>query len=181
MKFYETKLQGVVLIEPSIFIDDRGSFFESFNLEKFKAILAEGENFVQDNQSISKKNVLRGLHYQIQHPQGKLVRVVQGSIFDVAVDLRKNSKTFGKSYGVELTDKNNKMLFIPKGCAHGFLSLEDNTVVLYKTTDFWAPSYERTIIWSDEDLKICWPLEKLSPILSSKDSIGLPFNKAELY
>lgn len=181
MKFFETNLQGVTLIEHQVFADNRGSFFESFNSAKFKDILANGEEFVQDNQSISKKHVLRGLHYQIQQAQGKLVRVVKGSIFDVAVDLRKDSKTFGQWYGTELTDSNNKMLFIPKGCAHGFLSLEDDTVVLYKTTDFWAPQHERTLIWNDKDLQIKWPLDQLTPILSAKDSIGNSFNQSELY
>lgn len=178
MNIVETKIQGLLIIEPTIFEDDRGWFMESFNQQKFEAALLDRNqpvpNFVQDNHSFSKKGVLRGLHYQIApHAQGKLVRVVQGRAWDVAVDIRKDSSTFGQWVGVELTEQNHKQFWIPAGFAHGFIALEDNTQFLYKTTDYYSKECERSILWNDKDLGIDWCLEQINEIfVSDKDKIA---------
>ena len=171
-------IPDVVLIEPKVFGDDRGFFFESFNQEKFESAMGQQLRFVQDNHSRSARNVLRGLHYQIQRPQGKLVRVVQGVIFDVVLDVRGSSPTFGQHVSVELSAANKKMLWVPQGFAHGFLTLADATEVLYKTTDYWAPEFERSIAWNDPDLGIAWPLDGV-PLLSAKDQHALALANAE--
>ncbi len=172
-KKIETEIEELYIIEPTIFGDNRGFFLESYNKNDFIEIGITDE-FVQDNHSKSKKGVLRGLHFQTKHSQGKLVRVIKGAVYDVAVDLRQNSKTFGKWFGIELSDKDKTMLYIPKEFAHGFLTLEDNTEILYKTTDYYNPKDEDGIIWNDEILSIDWKLEnynikKESIILSEKD------------
>jgi dTDP-4-dehydrorhamnose 3,5-epimerase len=163
-----TAIPDVLLIEPKVFGDDRGLFFESFNQAKFESLVGRQVNFVQDNHSRSVKNVLRGLHYQIQQTQGRLVRVVQGEVFDVAVDIRKSSPTFGRWVGEILSADNNKQLWVPEGFAHGFLVLSDAAEFLYKTTDYYAPEFERSIIWNDPDIAIKWPLD-VEPVLSVKD------------
>lgn len=184
MNIVETKIQGLLIIEPAIFEDDRGWFMESFNQQKFEAALLDRNqpvpNFVQDNHSFSKKGVLRGLHYQIApHAQGKLVRVVQGRAWDVAVDIRKDSSTFGQWVGVELTEQNHKQFWIPAGFAHGFITLEDNTQFLYKTTDYYSKECERSIIWNDETLAIDWHVEtELELKLTDKDRLALTFQQA---
>ena len=179
MEFLKTHLDGLLVIEPRVFEDSRGFFFESFNQKKFDEFVPNTV-FVQDNHSKSNKGVLRGLHYQIQHAQGKLVRVVQGSVFDVAVDIRKSSPTFGQWFGIELSSLNKKQLWIPAGFAHGFLSLEDNTEFLYKTTDFYHPDFERSILWNDQEIGVLWP--SISEVkLSSKDQTGRPLATAEVY
>jgi dTDP-4-dehydrorhamnose 3,5-epimerase len=168
----KTPIDGVLVLEPKVFGDARGFFFESFNERDFEEATGLKETFVQDNHSKSAKGVLRGLHYQVQHAQGKLVRVTQGAVFDVAVDIRKNSPTFGQWFGIELSAENKKQLWIPAGLAHGFLVVVDNTEFLYKTTDYYYPEYERCINWKDDMLKINWPLELIdgSLMLSEKDS-----------
>jgi dTDP-4-dehydrorhamnose 3,5-epimerase len=173
-------IPDVVLIEPKVFGDERGFFFESFNQKRFEEAIGKPVQFVQDNHSRSAKNVLRGLHYQIQHPQGKLVRVVQGEVFDVAVDLRKSSPTFGKWVGEILSADNKRQLWIPEGFAHGFVVLSDTAEFLYKTTDYYAPAYERCILWNDQVLKIEWPVG-IQPILSAKDCQGKAFVDAEVF
>lgn len=180
MKIRYTDIPDVLIIEPQVFGDERGFFFESYNQKTLLEKAGISEHFVQDNHSRSAKNVLRGLHYQIQQPQGKLVRVVEGSVFDVAVDLRKSSKTFGKWVGVHLSAKNKQQLWIPAGFAHGFLVLSDYAEFLYKTTEFYAPQHERCIIWNDPDLKITWSLQE-EPVLSAKDKAGKFFQEAEVY
>lgn len=176
MKAIPLAIPDVFLIESQIFGDDRGFFFESFNHAKFEQAIGRKVTFVQDNHSKSAKGVLRGLHYQDPKPQGKLVRVTQGEVFDVAVDIRKDSPTYGKWVGEVLSADNKKQLWIPEGLAHGFLVLSDTAEFLYKTTDYYAPEYERCILWNDPDLKIKWPLHGL-PKLSSKDQNGLSFVK----
>lgn len=171
LEVIQTNLPGVLIIEPRVFVDGRGSFFESYNQRNFQESLGLDVEFVQDNHSLSAKNVLRGLHYQIQRPQGKLVRVICGEIFDVAVDLREESVNFGKHVGIKLSAKNKLQLWIPPGFAHGFLCLQDNTEVLYKTTDYWFPELEKCIIWNDQTLEILWPISEL-PIVSQKDLLG---------
>lgn len=178
MKATPLAIPDVVLIEPQVFGDERGFFFESFNQARFQAAIGRTVNFVQDNHSRSVKNVLRGLHYQIQQPQGKLVRVVQGAIFDVAVDIRAGSPTFGHYVVQELSASNKCMLWIPEGFAHGFLSISDTAEVLYKTTDYWAPEHERSIAWNDPAIGIRWPLED-SPALSAKDNQAKPLAQSE--
>lgn len=174
MKAISTGINGVLVLSLEIFCDKRGFFFEAFNQRTFNTILGTPTTFVQDNQSRSRRNVLRGLHYQVQKPQGKLVRAISGEIFDVVVDIRKHSPSFGKYMAVYLSAKNKLMVWVPPGFAHGFLATSDNAEVLYKTTDYWAPEFERCIIWNDHDLNIQWPiLEK--PILSDKDSLGERF------
>ena len=180
MKLISTKIHDIILIEPQLFQDSRGFFFESYNQQKFTQKLNIIINFVQDNHSKSEYNVLRGLHYQIIQPQGKLVRVIVGKIFDVAVDIRKSSPTFGKWVGYELSAENKHQLWIPPGFAHGFLVLSDIADVLYKTTDYYNPQGDRTIIWNDPDLGIDWPL-KSPPILSAKDSHGQLLKTAEVF
>ena len=180
MKATPLAIPDVVLIEPKVFGDERGFFFESFNQAQFEQAIGKSVQFVQDNHSRSARNVLRGLHYQIQQSQGKLVRVVQGEVFDVAVDLRKSSKTFGQWVGEFLSDDNKRQLWIPEGFAHGFVVLSDTAEFLYKTTDYYAPAHERCILWNDETLAIHWPAG-IQPILSAKDAQGKPFNEAEMF
>ncbi len=179
MKVKETSLMGVLVLEPKVFADARGFFVEGYN-EKLMADYGVPDRFVQDNQSYSVRNVVRGLHYQISHPQGKLVRVVVGEIVDVAVDLRRSSATFGKWHGVRLSGENHLMLWIPPGFAHGFHVLSDGAHVLYKTTDFYDPKSERTLAWDDPELKIDWKL-KGTPIVSEKDAHGTRFREAEKF
>ena len=167
MKCTPLAIPEVVLIEPNVFGDERGFFFESFNQARFEAAIGRSVQFVQDNHSRSAKNVLRGLHYQIQQPQGKLVRVVQGEVFDVAVDLRKSSPTFGKWVGEILSAENKRQLWVPEGFAHGFVVLSESAEFLYKTTDYYAPQYERCIFWNDATLGIAWP-QGIQPVLSAK-------------
>lgn len=180
MKLIPTEISEVCLIEPQVFADSRGFFLESYNHQKFTDKLGITVNFVQDNHSASQKNVLRGLHYQIIQPQGKLVRVIVGKIFDVAVDIRKSSPTFGQWVGYELSAENKHQLWIPAGFAHGFLVMSEVAEVIYKTTDYYAPQGDRTILWNDPDLAINWPITE-TPILSAKDSHGRPFRNAEVY
>lgn len=180
MKVTPFAIPEVVLIEPKVFGDERGFFFESFNQARFEETVGRKINFVQDNHSRSVKNVLRGLHYQIQQPQGKLVRVVQGEVFDVAVDLRKSSPTFGRWVGQVLSAENKHQLWIPEGFAHGFVVLSDTAEFLYKTTDYYAPAHERCLLWNDPVLNIQWP-PGIAPVLSAKDTQGKPFNEAEVF
>jgi len=180
MNIIKTNLPDVLIIEPRVFGDARGFFYESFNQKTWREKTGIDAIFVQDNHSRSEKNVLRGLHYQIRQPQGKLVRVVRGAVFDVAVDLRRKSPTFGWWVGTELSGENKRQLWIPVGFAHAFLVLSDVAEFLYKTTDYWAPEHERTIIWNDSDLAIAWPLQS-PPLLSAKDAKGTPFKEAEVF
>jgi dTDP-4-dehydrorhamnose 3,5-epimerase len=175
MQVTPLSIPDVLLIEPRVFGDERGFFFESFNQKVFEQAVGRQISFVQDNHSKSVKGVLRGLHYQVKQPQGKLVRVVQGEVFDVAVDIRKSSKTFGQWVGVILSAENKKQLWVPEGFAHGFVTISETAEFLYKTTDYYAPKYERCIMWDDPSLAISWPI-KGKPTLSSKDSHGLPLN-----
>lgn len=175
MKVVPTEIPDVLILEPKVFGDDRGFFFESFNQETFRKLTGLDVSFVQDNHSRSAKNVLRGLHYQVPpHAQGKLVRVVQGEVFDVAVDIRKDSKTYGKWVGVRLSGENKKQLWIPAGLAHAFLVISDFAEFLYKTTDYYAPRSERCILWNDPTLNIEWPINT-EPSLSEKDRNGMYF------
>ena len=180
MKATQLSIPDILLFEPKVFGDDRGFFFESFNRQKFAELTGSDIDFVQDNHSRSAKNVLRGLHYQIQHPQGKLVRVTQGEVFDVAVDIRKSSPTFGKWVGEILSAENKKQLWIPEGFAHGFVVLSESAEFLYKTTDYWYPEHERCIVWNDESLSINWP-NRGEPALSGKDAEGATLKTAELF
>ncbi len=180
MKAIPTPIPGLLIIEPKVFGDDRGFFFESFNRREFAGLTGHDAEFVQDNHSRSAKNVLRGLHYQIQHPQAKLVRVVQGAILDVAVDIRRSSPTFGRHVAVELSAENKRMLWIPEGFAHGFAVLSDAAECLYKTTDYWHPEHERCIRWDDPALAIDWRLQA-APTLSGKDAQGKALAEAELF
>ena len=168
MKITPLSFKDILLIEPEVFKDERGFFFESFNQRTFNKLIGREVKFVQDNQSRSKKNVIRGLHFQIEKPQIKLIKVISGSIFDVVVDIRKQSKNFGKHISVELNAEDNKQLWIPEGFAHGFLVLSEIAEVQYKVSEFWDPELERSLLWSDEDLNINWPLSS-NPIISSKD------------
>lgn len=176
-----TPLPGVFVIEPKVFGDDRGFFFESFNLRDFRAATGVTLDFVQDNHSRSRKNVLRGMHYQIQHPQGKLVRVVAGSVFDVVVDLRRSSDTFGQWFGVELSAENKKQLWVPPGFAHGFLVTSEVAEFLYKTTDYWYAEHERSLKWDDPQIGIEWPLEDEEPVLAAKDANAKGFREVEVF
>jgi len=180
MNITPTEIAEVLILEPRVFGDDRGFFFESFNEQTFNDKTSADVHFVQDNHSRSAQNVLRGLHYQIQQPQGKLVRVVAGAIFDVAVDIRKSSPTFGQWVGCVLSAENKKQLWVPVGFAHGFVALSDQTEVLYKTTDYYAPAHERCILWNDPDLAIAWSLTN-PPIVSAKDQVGKSFQEAEVF
>lgn len=180
MRVARTTLPEVMIVEPRVFGDDRGFFMESWNARSF-ADAGISASFVQDNHSRSAQGVLRGLHYQLVRPQGKLVRVIRGRVFDVAVDVRRASNTFGKWIGVELSASNRKMLWVPPGFAHGFLSLEEGTEFLYKCTDFYAPEHERSILWSDPDIGIDWPLSDQDPVLASKDSEAPLLRDAEVY
>jgi dTDP-4-dehydrorhamnose 3,5-epimerase len=180
MNIIPTEIPDVLILEPKIFEDSRGFFLESYNERIFCEKTGLDVHFVQDNHSCSVKNVLRGLHYQIQQPQGKLVRVVLGEVFDVAVDLRKHSSTFGKWAGCYLSAENKRQFWIPEGFAHGFLVLSETAEFLYKTTNYYAPQYDRTLLWNDPDIAIAWDL-KDEPILSDKDKQGKPFSQAEVY
>ena len=180
MKAIRTDIPDLLIIEPRVFGDDRGFFFESFNRRKFTELAGRDVDFVQDNHSRSVRNVLRGLHYQIQHPQAKLVRVVQGAVLDVAVDIRRSSATFRQYVAVELSAENKRMLWIPEGFAHGFVVLSDTAEFLYKTTDYWYPEHERCIRWDDPALAIDWRLQA-APALSGKDAQGKTLAEAELH
>lgn len=180
MNALPTPIADLVVLEPKVFGDARGFFFESFNRRVFAELTGFAGEFVQDNHSRSQRGVLRGLHYQIRNPQGKLVRVVDGAVYDVAVDLRRKSPTFGRWYGAELSGDNKRMLWIPPGFGHGFLVLSGSADFLYKTTDYWAPEHERTIAWNDPDLGIAWPLDG-TPLLSAKDQAGRPFRDSEVF
>lgn len=180
MNITPTTIPDVLVIEPKIFRDERGFFFESFNQRSFAEQIGKACSFVQDNHSRSIKHVLRGLHYQIRQPQGKLVRVIAGEIFDVAVDIRKGSPTFGQWVGERLSADNRKQLWVPEGFAHGFLVLSDHAEVLYKTTDYWSPQDERCIIWNDATIGIMWPIDGL-PVISSKDGHGVTLPTAEVF
>lgn len=180
MKVIPTEIPDVLIIEPQVYGDDRGFFLESFNQKDFREKTGVNTTFVQDNHSMSLKNVLRGLHYQIPNPQGKLVRVVSGSVFDVAVDARKSSPTFGQWVGCVLSAENKRIFWVPEGFAHGFLVLSDRAEFLYKTTNYYYPQYEKTIAWNDADLGIDWPLQT-PPILSPKDQAGQPFKSVEVF
>jgi dTDP-4-dehydrorhamnose 3,5-epimerase len=177
MRVTPTDIAGVLLIEPKVFGDERGFFYESYNQRAFQEATGMDVQFVQDNHSRSVRNVLRGLHYQVQQPQGKLVRVVQGEIFDVTVDLRRDSLTFGRWSGEVLSAENRRQLWIPPGLAHGFVVLSEMAEFLYKTTDYYAPAHERCIIWNDPDLAIAWPISG-SPLLSTKDASGMLLRNA---
>jgi len=181
MNVIATDLPDVLIVEPKVFGDERGFFFESFNERDFGKAVGMGVHFVQDNHSRSAKNVLRGLHYQIQQSQGKLVRVTAGEVYDVVVDIRRRSSNFGKWTAEVLSAKNKRMLWVPSGFAHGFLVTSDYAEFLYKTTDYYAPQHERCIAWSDSDLNIPWPLQGHEPILSAKDRQGVRFQDAEVF
>jgi len=180
MNVIPAKIPDVLIIEPKVFGDDRGFFFESFNQKAFNEATGLNVTFVQDNHSKSARNVLRGLHYQVQQPQGKLVRVVQGEVFDVAVDIRQGSPTFGQWVGEILSAENKRQLWIPEGFAHGFLTLSETAEFLYKTTDYYAPAYERCILWNDPDLGIDWQFDG-TPSLSNKDKNGVSLKHSSLY
>ena len=181
MQAIQTAIADVLIFEPKVFGDARGFFFESFNRQVFDQAVGRHVDFVQDNHSRSSKGVLRGLHYQIQQPQGKLVRVVRGSVFDVAVDLRKSSRTFGQWVGVELSEENQRQLWVPEGFAHGFVVTSESADFLYKTTDFYAPAHERCIRWDDPALAIQWPELGLKPLVSAKDAVGKVFGDAAVF
>jgi len=179
MRATPTAIADVLLLEPKVFGDDRGFFYESFNEKAFGEATGVDVRFVQDNHSKSARNVLRGLHYQVQQPQGKLVRVVQGEVFDVAVDIRKGSKTYGQWVGEILSAENKKQLWIPAGLAHGFVVLSETAEFLYKTTDYYAPAHERCITWNDPELAIEWPIDG-APVLSAKDAAGMSLAQATM-
>lgn len=181
MKLTATAIADVLIIEPKVFGDARGFFFESFNQQAFKQATGLGMEFVQDNHSRSEKGVLRGLHYQVAQAQGKLVRVASGVVFDVAVDLRRSSGTFGQWVGVELSESNRRQLWIPPGFAHGFLTLSDSADFLYKTTDYYNPEHERCIAWNDPALSIRWPLGAVPPKLSIKDQAGSSLAESQVF
>ncbi|MFP5391604.1 MAG: dTDP-4-dehydrorhamnose 3,5-epimerase [Gammaproteobacteria bacterium] len=180
MKITPTAIPEVLIVDPIVYGDSRGFFYESFNARKFDTLTGIAVNFVQDNHSKSARNVLRGLHYQIRQPQGKLVRVIAGSIFDVVVDMRASSPFFGRWVGTELSADNRRQLWVPPGFAHGFVVTSDSAECLYKTTDYWAPEHERTLLWSDPALAIDWPLSG-QPMLSSKDGMGQLLKDAEAF
>jgi len=179
MNIIPTEISDVLILEPKVFGDERGFFYESYNR---RTMIEAGitDDFVQDNHSRSVRGVLRGLHYQIQNTQGKLVRVISGSVYDVAVDLRKSSPTFGQWVGMELSAENKRMAWIPKGFAHGFVVTSDAAEFLYKTTDYWAPQFERSLLWNDPALGITWPLQG-EPTLAAKDAAGLPLAQCEVF
>lgn len=180
MNVVRTQLPDVLVLEPKVFGDDRGFFFESFNQRAFEQATGLQRDFVQDNHSKSSRNVLRGLHYQIRQPQGKLVRVVQGEVYDVAVDLRKSSLTFGQWTGVRLSADNKRQLWVPEGFAHGFLVLSETAEFLYKTTDYYAPEHERSLLWNDPALNIDWPID-VEPRLAAKDAAAHLLSAAEVF
>jgi len=175
-----TSLPEVLILEPQVFGDSRGFFFESYNARDFARVTGQDVLFVQDNHSKSAKNVLRGLHYQIDHPQGKLVRVTHGAVFDVAVDMRRSSPHFGRWDGVVLSDENKRQLWIPPGFAHGFVTLSDSAEFLYKTTDYWFPEHERCLLWNDPSVGVTWPIEA-PPLLAAKDMTGKPLSEAATF
>ncbi|WP_374265760.1 dTDP-4-dehydrorhamnose 3,5-epimerase [Zoogloea sp.] len=183
MKVIETAIPGLLVLEPKVFGDARGFFMESFNAKAFREATGLDVDFVQDNHSRSARGVLRGLHYQIEQAQGKLVRVTRGSVFDVAVDLRKSSPTFGKWVGIELSEENNRQFWVPPGFAHGFLVTSDSADFLYKTTDYYAPQHERSLLWNDPTVAVDWPLHLLdgAPLLSAKDVAGKPLAACETF
>lgn len=180
MKVIRTSIPDVVILEPKVFGDQRGFFFESWNERAFSEAIGHDVRFVQDNHSRSAKGVLRGLHYQVQHPQGKLVRAVRGVVFDVAVDIRRSSPTFGKWVGAEFSEHNRREFWVPPGFAHGFLVLSEVADFLYKTTDYWYPEYERSLKWNEPNIEIDWPI-KGEPLLSLKDRDGLALRDADLF
>ena len=180
MKISQAAIPDILVVEPTVFGDERGFFYESYNARKWEELTGLQTSFVQDNHSLSAKGVLRGIHYQIEQPQGKLIRVVVGEVFDVAVDLRQSSATFGQWVGERLSAENKKSLWIPEGFGHGFLVLSDVAEFLYRSTDFYAPQHERCIVWNDPELNIDWPLAG-EPLLSEKDRKGGLFSKAEYY
>lgn len=180
MNIITTAIADVLIIEPKVFGDDRGFFFESFNQRQWAELTGVERPFVQDNHSRSTRGVLRGLHYQIEQAQGKLVRCVVGEVFDVAVDLRRNSPSFGKWVGVHLSAENKRQFWVPEGFAHGFLALSEVAEFLYKTTNYYAPEHERCIIWNDTDLDIQWPID-VEPVLAEKDQNGVRFNEADVF
>ena len=180
MQAIPTSIPDVLIIEPKVFGDARGFFYESYNQNKFEQLVGRSVDFVQDNHSRSAQHVLRGLHYQVQQTQGKLVRVTAGEVFDIAVDIRQSSPTFGQSVGLKLSAENKRMLWIPEGFAHGFVVLSENAEFLYKATDYWAPEHERCIVWNDAELAIDWPLAA-APLLSAKDAAGKSLREAELF
>ena len=181
MKVVPTAIPDVLIFEPKVFGDARGFFMESFSQKIFDEAVGRHVDFVQDNHSPSTKGVLRGLHYQIQQPQGKLVRVASGAVFDVAVDIRRSSPTFGKWVGVELSAENQRQLWVPEGFAHGFLVTSDTADFLYKTSDYYAPTHERSIGWNDPSIAIEWPISNLTPVLSQKDAQGKALSEAEVF
>jgi dTDP-4-dehydrorhamnose 3,5-epimerase len=183
MKVIDTAISAVKILEPRVFSDARGFFYESYNERVFREATGTTPTFVQDNHSLSARGVVRGLHYQIKYAQGKLVRVVSGAVFDVAVDLRRSSPTFGKHITVELSAQNRRMLWVPEGFAHGFMALTDGVEFVYKTTDYWAKDYERTLLWNDPALGIAWPMEKIGdvPIVNEKDLIGASLSNADCF
>jgi dTDP-4-dehydrorhamnose 3,5-epimerase len=180
MKATRAVIPEVLVLEPQVFGDERGFFFESFNMRCFQELTGLRLDFVQDNHSKSAKNVVRGLHYQVGRPQGKLIRVVAGSVFDVVVDMRRGSPTFGRAVTTELSAQNRRQIWVPPGFAHGFAATSDGAECLYKTTDYWSPPDERTLLWNDPALGIAWPLSG-APILSDKDLQGTPLAQAEAY
>jgi len=181
MNLVPTNIPDVLIMEPRVFGDNRGFFYESFNQRAFEEKIGTGVEFVQDNHSRSARHVLRGLHYQIQQAQGKLVRVVAGSVYDVAVDIRQGSLTFGHWVGIVLSAENKRQLWVPPGFAHGFLVMSEFAELLYKTTDYYAPQHERTILWNDPDIGIDWPLEGAEPVLSEKDQKGKLLKEADIF
>jgi dTDP-4-dehydrorhamnose 3,5-epimerase len=176
-----TAIADVLVLEPKVFGDARGFFLESYNQRDFAQATGLQVNFVQDNHSRSSRGVLRGLHYQIQHPQGKLVRVTQGEVFDVVVDMRRSSPTYGRWVGETLSGTNHKQMWVPPGCAHGFVVLSEQADFLYKTTDYWYPEHERSVLWNDPDLDIAWPLQGMQPTLAAKDAQGTPWRQAQAF
>ena len=180
MKIAATNLPEIFVLEPAVHGDERGFFFESFNQKRFEEAIGRKTQFVQDNHSRSVKGVLRGLHYQIRQPQGKLIRALQGEIFDVAVDLRRHSATFGKWSGTVLSAENKKQMWVPEGFAHGFVVTSETAEILYKVTDYYAPQHERSLLWNDAAIAIAWPLDG-TPILSVKDRVGAPLAQAEVF
>ena len=181
MKAVSTPIPDVLLIEPAVFGDARGFFYESWNRRRFSELVGRDVDFVQDNHSKSARGVLRGLHYQLRQAQGKLVRVVAGEVYDVVVDLRRSSPTFGRSFGLSLSAENRRMLWVPEGFAHGFLVVSETAEFLYKTTDYYAPEHERSLLWNDPALGIEWPLGGREPVLKPKDAAGTPLAQAETF
>ncbi|MDP5238110.1 dTDP-4-dehydrorhamnose 3,5-epimerase [Uliginosibacterium sp. 31-16] len=181
MNVIKGELEGLLILEPKVFGDERGFFMESFNAKTFAEVSGVKVNFVQDNHSRSQRGVLRGLHYQLQQAQGKLVRVVAGRVWDVAVDMRRSSPTFGKWQGVELSAENHRQFWVPAGFAHGFVVLSETADFLYKTTDYYAPEHERCLAWNDPIVGVHWPLEGITPQLSAKDQVGQKFVQCESY